>query len=207
MTSNQAPHGDVQLRPYGPQAWLLDGIDDPVEWAEGLRQAAIDGVEAIVPAERTVLVRCRPDRLVALGERLLHVRPSPVSAARRDVVIDVVYDGDDLAGVADASGMSVEEVVARHTSSTYAVAFCGFSPGFAYLTGLDVALHLPRRPMPRTTVPAGAVAVAAHYTAVYPSDSPGGWHLLGSTSARVWDVARDEPALLTPGVSVRFRSV
>ena len=95
-----------------------------------------------------------------------------------------MYDGEDLADVAAACGMSTDEVVRRHVAGRYTCAFCGFAPGFAYLTGLDPALHLPRRPTPRTRVPAGAVAIAAEYTAVYPSPSPGGWHLLGTHRRR-----------------------
>ncbi len=100
--------------------------------------------------------------------------------------------------------MSRQEVVERHTAPTYRCAFCGFAPGFAYLTGLDPALHLPRRPTPRTRVPAGSVAIAAEYAAVYPSASPGGWHLIGHTDATMWDATRDEPALVRPGTLVRF---
>ena len=89
---------------------------------------------------------------------------------------------------------------AHGTASTSA----GFAPGFAYLRGLDEALWVPRRSTPRTRVPAGSVAIASTYSAVYPGVSPGGWHLLGSTSTRVWDVDRDPPALLEPGTDVRF---
>jgi KipI family sensor histidine kinase inhibitor len=86
----------------------------------------------------------------------------------------------------------------------YEVSFCGFAPGFAYLVGLPHQLHLPRRASPRTRVPAGSVAIAATYSAVYPRESPGGWHLLGTTNASMWDVSRQPPALLQPGMGVRF---
>jgi KipI family sensor histidine kinase inhibitor len=98
----------------------------------------------------------------------------------------------------------VDDVIERHQAPTYACAFCGFAPGFAYLTGLDAALHLPRRPTPRTRVPAGSVAIAAEYSAVYPSVSPGGWHLIGRTDATLWDVERPLPAAIVPGTRVRF---
>ena len=91
------------------------------------------------------------------------------------VTIDVVYGGPDLVAVAEATGLTVGQVVERHLSGTYTVAFCGFSPGFAYLRGLDPALQIPRRAVPRTRVPAGSVAIAARYSSVYPSASPGGW--------------------------------
>ncbi len=115
-----------------------------------------------------------------------------------------MYDGEDLDDVARATGLDRDEVIARHTGSSFRVDFCGFAPGFAYLRGLDEALWLPRRSTPRTRVPAGSVAIADVYSAVYPGVSPGGWHLLGTTSTRVWDVDRDPPALLEPGTEVRF---
>jgi KipI family sensor histidine kinase inhibitor len=118
--------------------------------------------------------------------------------------IPVCYDGDDLADVAEQCSLSIDEVVALHCSVVFSVEFCGFAPGFAYLHGLPAALHLPRRHSPRPRVPAGAVAIANHYSAVYPSESPGGWHLLGTTKLRMWDITRDPPALLQPGQRVRF---
>jgi KipI family sensor histidine kinase inhibitor len=123
------------------------------------------------------------------------------------VTLPVRYDGADLDAVAAASSLTASEVVRRHSSATYVAAFCGFAPGFAYLTGLDPALHLPRRSTPRTRVPAGAVAIAGDYTAVYPHPSPGGWHLLGHTDAPVWDVERPRPNLLVPGTRVRFEVI
>ncbi|MBT0994158.1 carboxyltransferase domain-containing protein [Cellulomonas sp. DKR-3] len=132
-------------------------------------------------------------------ERLLVVEP-------RLVVLPVTYDGPDLHDVADATGLSVEDVVARHLAPTYTVAFGGFMPGFAYLVGLDPALVVPRRTSPRERVPAGSVAVADRFTAVYPAATPGGWRLLGTSRTTLFDVARAEPALLTPGTRVRFEA-
>ena len=130
-----------------------------------------------------------------------------VRPAERPVVLDVRYDGPDLLYVARAAGLDVAEVVARHTGSEHVVAHGGFAPGFAYLDGLDPALHLPRRATPRSRVPAGSVAVAGGCSAVYPSASPGGWHLLGTCGTVLFDPRRDEPALLAPGTRVRFRAV
>jgi KipI family sensor histidine kinase inhibitor len=121
--------------------------------------------------------------------------------------IPVVYDGADLAEVAEETGLSPEEVVARHAGREYLVGWLGFSPGFGYLTGLDPALHVARRATPRTSVPAGSVAIAGPLAAVYPSASPGGWRLLGRTSVRLWDERREPPAALAPGQRVRFRPV
>ncbi|MEV6152500.1 allophanate hydrolase subunit 1 [Nonomuraea sp. NPDC052129] len=120
------------------------------------------------------------------------------------VVIPVVYDGEDLDSVAELAGMSVDDVIARHTGRELVVGWLGFAPGFAYLTGLDPALHLPRLATPRTSVPAGSVAIAGPYSAIYPTASPGGWRLLGRTTTRIWDVDAEPPSLFRPGTRVRF---
>jgi KipI family sensor histidine kinase inhibitor len=108
--------------------------------------------------------------------------------------------------VAVRTGRSEDEVVALHSSAEYRVGFCGFMPGFGYLLGLPPELQLPRRSTPRTRVPAGSVAMAAEFSAVYPSASPGGWHLLGTTDLMLWDESRHVPALLVPGTRVRFEA-
>jgi KipI family sensor histidine kinase inhibitor len=100
--------------------------------------------------------------------------------------------------------LSPSQLIDLHTGAEYTVRFCGFSPGFAYLDGLDPRLHVGRRASPRTAVPAGSVAIAGEFTGVYPRSSPGGWQLLGRTDAQLWEVTRDPPALLTPGTRVRF---
>lgn len=202
-----------RLLPYGPAAALVE-LDSP-HAAEVARRALtrLDDLGELVPAERTVLVRSATDRLDrdAVAALLATVddwsateEPTPSSAL---VEVPVRYDGADLVEAAEALSMSVTELVERHTAPTYRVAFCGFAPGFAYLTGLDPALALARRPTPRTEVPAGSVAMAFGYSAVYPRPSPGGWHLLGHTGLQVWDPTRANPALLTPGTPVRFRAV
>lgn len=122
----------------------------------------------------------------------------------RDHVIPVRYDGADLEDVARRTGLSIDEVVARHSGRPYTVYFLGFVPGFAYLGDLDPALVLPRRPEPRPRVPAGAVAIAGAQTAVYPYAIPGGWHLIGRTTAELFDPMRDPPATLASGDTVRF---
>jgi len=196
----------VRILPSGPRARLVEH-DDPAGYAAGLHAAAADGaihglVDAI-PAERTVLLRFDdtppPDAILA------SIEPRTSLAGRTDIIeIPVVYDGEDLESIARTCGMGVEDVISLHSAPTYLVAFCGFAPGFAYLTGTDRRLHLPRRDTPRTRVPAGAVAIAAGYSAVYPLSSPGGWHLLGRTDEPIFDPTREEPALLHPGMRVRF---
>jgi KipI family sensor histidine kinase inhibitor len=169
----------------------------------GLRAAGeLPGVVELVPAARTVLVEGDP--LPDL-ERLL-AGPAAADAAPTGPVVEipVAYDGPDLAAVAELAGLDEGEVVRRHAGADYTVAFCGFAPGFGYLTGLPAELQVPRRPTPRTAVDAGAVGIAGEFAGVYPRRSPGGWQLLGRTDAVLWDADRDPPALLTPGTRVRF---
>ncbi len=133
--------------------------------------------------------------------------PAPATGTT-PVTIPVCYDGPDLADVARLTGLSAREVAERHQAGEYRVGWLGFAPGFGYLTGLDPALaQVPRLATPRQKVPAGSVAIAGGLTAVYPSASPGGWHLIGRTTARLWDPAREPPALFAPGMPVRFRAV
>jgi KipI family sensor histidine kinase inhibitor len=192
----------------GPHAVLIEDLDaDPADWAAGVRRMSVDGVAEVVPAAETVLVVCvDAGALARVRERLATVRA--VEAGTRTsaapIQVPVVYDGEDLEFVAGSAGLSVEEVVAVHSGAEYVVAFCGFAPGFGYLRGLDQRLHLPRRATPRTRVPAGSVAIAAEYTAVYPRPSPGGWHLLGTTDREMFDPDRSPPALFEPGAHVRF---
>jgi 5-oxoprolinase (ATP-hydrolysing) subunit B len=196
----------VKILQMGPTAVLVDDVDDPAAWAAALGRIGPAGVVDVVPSARTVLVVAGDERSLAAAVAVFeHVQADPTgSGSNRHVDIDVDYDGPDLADIATTVGMTVDDLIARHAAATFRVAFCGFAPGFAYLTGLPPELHLPRRPTPRPRVPAGSVAIASEYSAVYPTESPGGWHLLGSTRVELFDVERDPPALLTPGTTVRF---
>ncbi len=140
-------------------------------------------------------------KLLAICER---ATISAIPDRIREHEIGVTYDGADLAQVSDSTGMSINEVVARHSGRSYTVDLLGFVPGFAYLSELDPALQLPRRPQPRPRVPAGSVAIAGAQTAVYPLDTPGGWHIIGRTDSVMFDPSRDPPALLRAGDVVRF---
>jgi KipI family sensor histidine kinase inhibitor len=198
---------------YGDQALLLQfgSTADVLAWAAALRDAAIAGVLDIVPAARTVLLKLDgPGRQGAIRGRLrtLRVAPDAVSTAPAEpTVIDVVYDGADLADVAEHSGLTTAQVVDAHTASPWQVGFCGFAPGFAYLVGGDPRLAVPRRSEPRSSVPAGTVGLASEFTGIYPRRSPGGWQLIGHTEAVLWDIDRPNPALLAPGQWVQFRAV
>ncbi|HLB54334.1 MAG TPA: 5-oxoprolinase subunit PxpB, partial [Gemmatimonadales bacterium] len=126
---------------------------------------------------------------------------------RPTVLIPVRYDGPDLEEVSARTSLTREEVIRRHTAPEYLVYLLGFAPGFGYLGDLDPALILPRRSAPRTRVPAGSVAIAGAQTAVYPLETPGGWHLIGRTTLSLFDPRRDPPALLAPGDRVRFEAL
>ena len=196
----------MKILPMGPTAVLVDEVDDPPAWAAAFARTGPVGVVDVVPAARTVLVVTGDEgSLAAAVAAFGQIRVDQTGReSHRHVDIDVDYDGPDLTEVASTARMTVDELVGRHTAATFRVAFCGFAPGFAYLTGLPPELHLPRRATPRTRVPAGSVAIASEYAAVYPTESPGGWHLLGSTRVELFDAERDPPALFTPGTTVRF---
>jgi KipI family sensor histidine kinase inhibitor len=195
----------MRLLPCGPGAVLAeyDSLAQVLAVHEALRSAALPGVVDIVPAARTVLVEFRQiDRSVL--ESLL-VPSDHIPQAHGPIVeIPVVYDGVDLDEVASATGLSGEQVIEIHSSVVYSAAFLGFTPGWAYLIGLPSSLQLPRRSTPRTSVAAGSVAIANEFTGVYPTTSPGGWHLLGHTTATMFAVDRAKPALVMAGDRVRF---
>jgi KipI family sensor histidine kinase inhibitor len=198
---------------YGDQAVLLefDSTADVLAWAAALREAALPGVLDIVPASRTVLLKLDGSRYqgaVRRRLRTLRVAPDTVAAVppEEPTVIDVVYDGADLAEVADRTGLTTAQVINAHTATPWQVGFGGFAPGFAYLVGGDPRLAVPRRSEPRSSVPAGAVGLAGEFTGIYPRRSPGGWQLIGHTDVVLWDIDRPNPALLTPGMWVQFRA-
>ncbi|OBG20651.1 allophanate hydrolase subunit 1 [Mycobacterium sp. 852002-51057_SCH5723018] len=199
---------------YGDQALMLQcgSTAEVLAWVDALRDAALPGVLDIVPAARTVLVKLdNPRRQGATRHRLrkMRVAAEAEAAAGRDadVVIDVVYDGPDLAEVADHTGLTTAQVIEAHTGCLWRVGFSGFAPGFAYLVDGDARLRVPRRSEPRTSVPAGSVALAGEFSAIYPRQSPGGWQLIGHTDEVLWDLDRTDPALLTQGMWVQFRAV
>ncbi|MFJ2815616.1 5-oxoprolinase subunit PxpB [Streptomyces sp. NPDC091279] len=164
-------------------------------------------VREIVPAARTVLLDGLADPARLASELTAAEVPPAPPRAREAVEIPVRYDGPDLADVAALWGVTEGEVARVHADTEFTVAFCGFAPGFGYLTGLPPRYDVPRRATPRTAVPAGAVGLAGPYTGVYPRSSPGGWQLIGRTDAVLWDHTRVPAALLSPGTRVRFVEV
>ena len=203
-----------RIHDYGDRALLLDcgSTDEVLAASAAIRDAGLTGVLDIVPASRTVLVTlAEPSQQATARQRLARLAIEPAGATPpdgdADLVIDVVYDGADLADVAQHTGLSVAAVVDAHVATPWRVGFGGFAPGFAYLVGGDPRLAVPRRAEPRTRVPAGSVGLAGEFSGVYPRESPGGWQLIGHTDAVLWDIERTPPALLMPGMWVRFRAV
>ncbi len=205
---------NVTVLPCGERALLAEvqDVGEVLALTAALRADAecSAAVIELVPAARTVLIE------VAAGTDLAALRACVIGIAgsadaadtgtldSEEVEIPVRYDGPDLAEVAAANGLSTSEVIARHTGTPWRAAFGGFAPGFAYLIGGTPDLQVPRRSESRTAVPAGSVALAGEYSAVYPAESPGGWQLIGTTAVTLWDVDRDPPALIRPGTLVRF---
>jgi KipI family sensor histidine kinase inhibitor len=191
----------------GPKAVLVELPAGSTAHVANFLREANEEIRQAVPAHDTVLLefvggRPADEQVLALLDEALS---QPVAAEDSKLVeIKVSYDGEDLAEVGLATGMSPEAVATLHSEAVYAAAFCGFAPGFAYLTGLPSELHLPRREKPRDRVPRGSVAIAGEYSGVYPSASPGGWHLLGNSAVTLFDPDRADPALIGPGDRVRF---
>lgn len=206
----------MRLLSYGDRAVLveLDSTAEAMTWAAGLRRQRPPEVADVVPAARTALVVAADDTdLPALRAVLARVVPpsetagvDPAGAARGAELLEVptTYDGPDLDEVARHTGLTSAEVVEAHTARTWQVAFGGFAPGFGYLVTDDDRLHVPRRTESRTRVSRGSVGLAGEYSGIYPTDSPGGWQLIGRTDLDLFDADRDPPALLRPGVAVRF---
>lgn len=192
-------------RSAGPDAVLLEVEETAVALAvaDAVRRAGI--ARDVVPGARTVLVSGLSVSAAEL-QAVVDQRPaSPAAAAdERLEEIEVVWDGEDLEWVADLWDVDVPGAIERLEGVELVSAFCGFAPGFAYLAGLPEAWAVPRLARPRTKVPAGAVAVADRWCGIYPRPSPGGWRLLGRTSANLWDPRRATPALLAPGTRVRL---
>ena len=222
-----------QLEALGDSALLIrfgDRIDralnaEVIAAVEILRASNLQGVHDIAPAYASVCVRYNPavwganlDRASPYEHIAAAIRAALASTdtrrAKADesavIEIPVCYGGEfgpDLSFVAECTKLTPEDVIARHSNSDYRVAMLGFAPGFPYLLGLDSALQIPRRANPRTRVPAGSVAIGGAQTGIYPRELPGGWHLIGRTPLNLFDVTRDPPALLAPGMLVRFRAI
>jgi KipI family sensor histidine kinase inhibitor len=203
----------VRFLPVGATALLveLEGLEAVLALhaeierrrAEGWAPSLVD----VIPSARTILLDGVSDRAAIAAELGSWDVPAAPPPEGQVVEITCCYDGEDLAGVAATWRVSEREAARIHAGREYRVAFCGFAPGFAYLSGLPGRYAVPRRPSPRTVVPAGSVALADTYTGVYPRDSPGGWQIIGHTDAIIWDPGQAPPSLLAPGNRVRFVDV
>lgn len=213
---------DYRIVAAGDAAWVIEwpARIDPVVSARAVALAEL--VKQAHPAVRdavvgycTVTVYFDPldgdvNDLEASLHRLIVDVPetTPADGARIDV--DVCYGGEfgpDLGEVAASAGLSVADVIDLHRTPTYRVYVVGFVPGFPYMATVDERIALPRRSTPRTKVPAGSVAIAAGQTGIYPSETPGGWHLIGRTRVKPYDPSRSQPFLFKPGDSVRFHPI
>jgi len=200
----------MKALPYGDSGLLVevDGLPEVIALADAVRAAPPPGVVDVVPAAGTVLLCLEPGTDLAAVRRAvldLPVEPGAASPEGERVEIEVVYDGPDLEEVGELTGLGADGVVEAHTRTPWRSAFSGFAPGFAYLVGGDPRLHVARRRESRTSVPAGAVALAGGFSGVYPRSSPGGWQLIGRTDAELWNI--DRGALVQPGCTVEFRAV
>ena len=202
----------------GEHAVLVEvaGLEEVLALAQAVREAVAAGsagftdIVDIVPAARTVLVVVRNDAPMGLVRQALSTLPDAQPdelPSGETLEVPVHYDGPDLGEVARLTGLSVAGVIAAHTGTEWKVAFGGFAPGFAYLTGGDPRLEVPRRSEPRTVVPSGSVALAGEFSAIYPRSSPGGWQLIGRTDIAMFNPDRQPPALLHAGAVVRFVDV
>ncbi|WP_217133743.1 5-oxoprolinase/urea amidolyase family protein [Leucobacter chinensis] len=209
----------LDVRRAGDDALLVDAgsLDGALAVLGALSDAVRLGqlsVTELIPAARTVLVRGASEqtdpgafREYVAGLLAERSAGSAQQMSPEVTTIDVVYTGQDLAAVAELTGLSIDDVVELHTASRFTVAFTGFAPGFAYLSGGDQRLTVPRRSTPRPRIPAGSVGLAGEFSGVYPRQSPGGWQLIGHTEHPMWDLSREQPAALVPGAEVRFRAV
>ncbi|WP_157281628.1 5-oxoprolinase subunit PxpB [Pelomonas sp. Root1237] len=208
---------DLLIRPLG-EAALCCAVDAPIAiehqqriWQLGAGLAQAEGVLGLIPGMNNLTLTFDPlhtdGQALEQAARALWARPLRRQQAGRLVEIPVNYGGahgPDLGDVATHCGLSVDEVVQRHTEAEYIVYFIGFQPGFAYLGGLDASLHTPRRSEPRTAVPAGSVGIGGAQTGIYPLATPGGWQLIGHTALPLFDPKAEPPTLLAPGDRVRF---
>ncbi|WP_255209251.1 urea amidolyase family protein [Microbacterium oleivorans] len=202
------------IRPFGDSAVLVevDTLADVLALHARLADTRPRGVVDLTPAARTVLVHVDPTVLPLIAARAWVAGADngghePSSAAGEEAELPVVYDGVDLAETASLLGLTSDGLIERHLAARWTVAFTGFAPGFGYLVSDDWDLDVPRRATPRTRVPRGAVALAGRFTGAYPRETPGGWQLIGTTDAPLFDPDADRPVLLRPGTRVRFRRV
>ena len=210
MTSPRiSPLGDTAITLTFGEGISAELNDRVVDEANRIAAARLHGVRDVVPAYASLTVHYDPLRIGYADLRSLLASTSPAANSEirrtsRSHVIPVRYNGEDLDDVARRTNLTVDDVITIHSGAEYRVFVIGFVPGFAYLGPLDPRLVVARRDSPRKRVPAGAVAIAERQTGVYPAETPGGWHLIGTTDVKMFDATRESPALLAVGDRVRF---
>jgi len=204
----------MRLIPYGPENWLIRW--DSRETCETelfsllaeINATSLPGFVESVPGYQTLLIICNirhnQSQIQSYLEKLGHANGVQVPEARV-IEIPVIYEGADLAHVAETHQIPEAEVVRRHSQPVYSVYFMGFSPGFPYLGPLDPSLHTPRRESPRTRIPAGSVAIGGSHTGIYSIDSPGGWHIIGHTSHPMFELDAAENSNPVPSEIFTFQ--
>lgn len=203
-----------RLRVIGESGILVE-LRDPVERRllhAALLQNPAPALTELVPAAVTIMLKtATAEAIPAVLEHLRALLASGIEeVAAADVeptIIEVRYDGEDLAAVAEILGISERDVVARHTGQLWTVEFAGFMPGFGYMSGAAGGMTVPRRQSPRTRIPPGSVALAGDFTGIYPQASPGGWQLIGTTDAVLWDTEATPPTVMVPGARIQFVEV
>lgn len=199
----------MRFLPVNTDSFLIElaSLDETLALYDTLRESTLPGVDQLVPAARSVLVHFSPwlTSAQALARRIAGL-PRIASGDRQvpAVEVPVRYDGEDLPALAEMLGLSVPQLVEQHQSLRWKVAFTGFAPGFAYMVSPAWPHQVPRRATPRTRIPAGSLGLAGEFSGIYPQASPGGWQLIGTAAAPMWDITRQPPALLQPGAEVRF---
>jgi inhibitor of KinA len=225
----------MRIEPLGDSALLVRVVEEfhpdrsleaVLDAVHVLERAAIPGIVELAPAYTTIGVFCDPTRMIrehgetsAFEEIAAKIENAIQNAPKREpsraeatavIEVPVCYEDEfapDLAEVAEHAGLSPVDVVHRHVDPIYRVTCVGFTPGFPYLSGLPAELATPRRSVPRTNIPAGAVAIGGTQTGIYPRKSPGGWNIIGRTPLVLFDVRRNPPALFQAGDRVRFRAI
>ncbi|AKE41764.1 allophanate hydrolase subunit 1 [Corynebacterium kutscheri] len=180
--------------------------------AHAQREGDFAGVIEFVPAATTLLAKLdttvlSQSEFIEKTRRIEVLTDSTAASQTEPISIPVAYNGADLSEAASITGLNVRELIDAHTSITWTAAFGGFAPGFMYLVTDAPWFEIPRLASPRTHIPAGSVALAGGFSAVYPAVSPGGWQLLGITEEIMWETHRARPSLIMPGDTVRFIEV
>lgn len=208
---------DTMGQSHIPPAWRWIGErglrietgDATLAYYAALLSQSLPDIEDVVPADGSLLLVLRRGTGMSAELRAALSAPPVAEPMQQGALHEIAVEyggraGPDLPGLAEQAGMDAASYINRHTAVEYSVAFLGFQPGFPYLQGLPRALHARRRASPRVRVAAGSVAIGGTYTGIYPASGPGGWHIIGRTTAALFDPQREAPALLAAGDRVRF---